>query len=623
MEVKQISESTIKITIKLEDLEEHGMEMADFLVPQEKTEEFFYTILDELEMPESFLDSGMLSFRVTPKPDKLDVFVTKSKVDKNLNFEDLADLPDMDELSQMTPDEFLKTLEKNIFEKSREDIDAVQMLEKAEEEDASEPEEGQEQDRYIYYILRFSDLKNLIAFTKTIHYPVDTSELYKMDQHYYLTILVDIEGRPSRYPAWLLAAMREHDESPSSRAWSLVDCNRCCATSSKGKLLMVTFPLKFIMVLLGTFFIGILLTPLVRILAFKIDAVDYPNARRINKKPMPSAGGLAVVIAFSITSLIMMPTIVQVTFRGETYFDYIWPVVLGGGVVALTGLIDDVKELSPLPKLLGIVVAASLIWLLTDFRLNDFKIPFGGPHLFFPPWLSFILTLIWIVSITNAVNLMDGLDGLVSGVSIISLLTMGVVSYFFLPDHNLFLTLTIFVLVASIAGFFPYNYHPAIIYGGDTGALFIGFMISVLSLQGLKNATAVAVVTPMIILGVPIADTFLAIVRRTLSGQKFYQPDRNHLHHRLLSLGLTHRGTVLVIYGISLIFATISLLLNISSRVGGVLLVIGLLFGVELLAELIEILGPNRTPLLKIMRYIGNSSYREEVRRRWKNKEHK
>ena len=386
---------------------------------------------------------------------------------------------------------------------------------------------------------------------------------------------------------------------------------------------MVTFPLKFIMVLLGTFFIGILLTPLVRILAFKIDAVDYPNARRINKKPMPSAGGLAVVIAFSITSLIMMPNIVQVTFRGETYFDYIWPVVLGGGVVALTGLIDDVKELSPLPKLLGIVVAASLIWLLTDFRLNDFKIPFGGPHLFFPPWLSFILTLIWIVSITNAVNLMDGLDGLVSGVSIISLLTMGVVSYFFLPDHNLFLTLTIFVLVASIAGFFPYTYHPAIIYGGDTGALFIGFMISVLSLQGLKNATAVAVVTPMIILGVPIADTFLAIVRRTLSGQKFYQPDRNHLHHRLLSLGLTHRGTVLVIYGISLIFATISLLLNISSRVGGVLLVIGLLFGVELLAELIEILGPNRTPLLKIMRYIGNSSYREEVRRRWKNKEHK
>jgi len=145
-------------------------------------------------------------------------------------------------------------------------------------------------------------------------------------------------------------------------------------------------------------------------------------------------------------------------------------------------------------------------------------------------------------------------------------------------------------------------------------------MISVLSLQGLKNATAVAVVTPMIILGVPITDTFLAIIRRTLSGQKFYKPDRNHLHHRLLSLGLTHRGTVLVIYGISMIFSLISLLLNISSRIGGVLLVIGLLFGVELLAELIGVLGPHHSPLLNVLRYIGNSSYREEVRQKRKEK---
>ena len=311
---------------------------------------------------------------------------------------------------------------------------------------------------------------------------------------------------------------------------------------------MITFPLKFILVLLGTFFIGVILTPLVRLLAFKIGAVDYPNARRINKKPMPSSGGLAIVAAFSISTLLLMPQIVAVDFFGQTYFDYVWPVVLGGLIIAFTGLVDDIKELSPMLKMGGIVLAASLIWWLTDFRLDDFKIPFGGPFLHFEPWLSYILTVVWIISITNAVNLIDGLDGLVSGVSIISLVTMGIVSYFFLPQHNLFLTLTIFVLVLSIAGFFPYNYHPAIIYLGDTGALFIGFMIAVLSLQGLKNATAVAVVTPMIILGVPITDTFLAIIRRTLSGQKFYTPDKHHLHHRLLSLGLTHRGTVLVIY---------------------------------------------------------------------------
>ena len=219
MEMKQISDTTIKITIKLEDLEERGMEMADFLVPQEKTEEFFYAILVELEMPESFLDSGMLSFRVTPKPDRLDVFVTKSKIDKNLNFDDLADLPDVEELSQMSPDEFLKTLEKNIFEKSKDDMEAVRSLETAEADDNTstsdmESEENSDEltQKYIYYILKFSSLKEAIIFSKTVDYAVNTSELYKMDDHYYLTILVDIEGRPKRYPAWLLALMREHAE---------------------------------------------------------------------------------------------------------------------------------------------------------------------------------------------------------------------------------------------------------------------------------------------------------------------------------------------------------------------------------------------------------------------------
>ena len=313
-----------------------------------------------------------------------------------------------------------------------------------------------------------------------------------------------------------------------------------------------------------------------------------------------------------------MPMIIHKDIWHVSYIRYILPVVVGGSVVALTGFIDDILELKPLPKMLGIVIGAVIVWAFTDFRFDSFKIPFGGPLLHFEPWLSYLLTVIWIVAITNAVNLIDGLDGLVSGVSIISLVTMGIVSYFFLPVPNLFLTMTIFVLVASIAGFFPFNYHPAILYLGDTGALFIGFMISVLSLQGLKNATAVAVVTPMIILGVPITDTFLAIIRRTLSGQKFYKPDRNHLHHRLLSLGLTHRGTVLVIYGISMIFSMISLLLNISTRIGGVLLVIGLLFGVELLAELIGVLGPSHSPLLNVLRYIGNSSYREEVRQKRK-----
>ena len=236
MEVKQINDSTIKITIQLEDLEEHGMEIADFLVPQEKTEEFFYTILDELEMPESFLDSGMLSFRVTPKPDKLDVFVTRSKIDKNLNFEDLGNLPDLDELSQMSPDEFLKTLEKNIFEKSKDDLEAVKSLEAAEADqedsaDSSEEKEEENLDRYVYYILSFADLRSVVSFAKTVDYPIDLSELYKYDSAYYLTILVDLEEKPELYPAWLLAKMREFAED--------TDITRS-VLQEHGRLLLVT-----------------------------------------------------------------------------------------------------------------------------------------------------------------------------------------------------------------------------------------------------------------------------------------------------------------------------------------------------------------------------------------------
>ncbi|HEM6339297.1 TPA: undecaprenyl/decaprenyl-phosphate alpha-N-acetylglucosaminyl 1-phosphate transferase [Streptococcus suis] len=375
---------------------------------------------------------------------------------------------------------------------------------------------------------------------------------------------------------------------------------------------MIPFALKYIMVIITTMVISAIATPLVRFLSFKVGAVDNPNARRINKVPMPSAGGLAIFIAFTLAALWFLPGIVtHVNFHG-TYFDYILPLVVASTIIVVTGFIDDVKELTPAPKMLGIVIAASIIWFFTEFHFDSFKIPFGGPFIIFPTWLSFFLTVLWIVAITNAVNLIDGLDGLVSGVSIISLTTMGIVSYFFLHDSNIFLTLTIFILVAAIIGFLPYNYHPAIIYLGDTGALFIGFMIGVLSLQGLKNSTAVAVVTPMIILGVPITDTVMAIIRRKLSGQKISEADRMHLHHRLLSLGLTHRGTVLVIYAISFIFSLTSLLLNVSSRVGGVLLVLTMGLGVEVLCELIGIFGENRTPLLNVLRFIGNSSYRQE-----------
>lgn len=215
MKMKQISDSTLKITIKMEDLEERGMELADFLIPQEKTEEFFYTVLDELDLPLNFRESGMLSFRVTPKPDRIDIFVTKSDIDQQLDFEDLADFADMDAISQMSPEEFLKTLEKNVREKSLNlgDATAVRHLEeveKAEEDLSYQP--------YIYYILEFSDLEQAVRFAHAVDFEVDTSELYTMQKRYYMTVLVNIENRSKDYPTYILSRMLEHaDDADMSR----------------------------------------------------------------------------------------------------------------------------------------------------------------------------------------------------------------------------------------------------------------------------------------------------------------------------------------------------------------------------------------------------------------------
>ncbi|HHR6666079.1 glycosyltransferase family 4 protein [Streptococcus pyogenes] len=384
---------------------------------------------------------------------------------------------------------------------------------------------------------------------------------------------------------------------------------------------MFSFTIDYVLVLIGALLMSLFLTPLVRFLAFRVGAVDNPNARRVNKVPMPTSGGLAIFMSFLVASLGLIPIASKgAMFFGQTYFSYILPVVIGATVITLTGFLDDLYELSPKLKMFGILIGAVIVWAFTDFKFDSFKIPFGGPLLVFGPFLTLFLTVLWIVSITNAINLIDGLDGLVSGVSIISLVTMAIVSYFFLPQKDFFLTLTILVLIAAIAGFFSYNYHPAMIYLGDTGALFIGFMIGVLSLQGLKNSTAVAVVTPVIILGVPIMDTIVAIIRRSLSGQKFYEPDKMHLHHRLLSMGFTHRGAVLVVYGITMLFSLISLLLNVSSRIGGVLLILGLLFGLEVFIEGLEIWGEKRTPLFNLLKFIGNSDYRQAMLLKWKEK---
>lgn len=362
------------------------------------------------------------------------------------------------------------------------------------------------------------------------------------------------------------------------------------------------FAFKFVMRLFITMIVSLILTPIIKLISFKIGAVDRPGDRRINTKTMPTAGGLSIFLSFSFALLW--------EFRAMIPFDYVWPMLLGAAIVVVTGLLDDIFELTPMQKTLGLTLAALEIYFVAGIKISTVSIPYLG--VFDLGWLGLPMTILWILAITNAVNLIDGLDGLASGVSIISLTTIGIISYFFLPN-SVEVPMVIFTLIAAIVGFFPYNFYPATIFLGDTGALFLGFMISVLSLQGLKNATFITVITPMLILGVPITDTVYAMIRRKFNKQKISSADKMHLHHRLLSLGFTHRGTVLTIYALAMVFSFIALLMNYASNTAIILLIISTGFGIELFIELIGLVGENRQPLMCALKFLGNRRFRQKV----------
>ncbi|KRM06580.1 undecaprenyl-phosphate alpha-N-acetylglucosaminephosphotransferase [Liquorilactobacillus ghanensis DSM 18630] len=340
--------------------------------------------------------------------------------------------------------------------------------------------------------------------------------------------------------------------------------------------------------LLAAGVLAFILTPLVRNLAFKLGAVDKPNARRVNKVPMPTMGGLAIFVAFNLVNFFIM--------RQQYPPQQLWTLFAAELTIIITGIIDDIYELTPKQKLCGITLAALIVYFFSGIRMTTLTLPFLGTINL--GWFSLPVTLIWILAITNAVNLIDGLDGLAVGVAIIALITSGITSYLFLNVTGTYVAIMMFTLVGSLLGFLPYNFHPAKIYLGDTGALFIGFMISVFSLYGLKNATFITIVIPVIILGVPITDTVYAILRRVLNKKPISQADKHHLHHRLMEIGLSHTQTVLVIYGISLIFSCIALLYPFSNLLGSILLTIATLFGLELFVESIGLVGTQRRPLI-------------------------
>ncbi|EPH99609.1 glycosyltransferase, group 4 family [Enterococcus faecalis 13-SD-W-01] len=356
-----------------------------------------------------------------------------------------------------------------------------------------------------------------------------------------------------------------------------------------------------------TILLSLLLTPIFKIISVQLGMVDNPNERRINKVPMPSAGGLPIFFSFVISTLFLFQSIIP-RF-------YILPIIIAASIIIITGVLDDRFELTPKQKSIGILLAALVVYFIANIHIDSVTLPFLG-HIKLG-WLSFPVTIFWIFGITNAVNLIDGLDGLAAGVSLIGLTTIGIIGYFFLHASTVYIPIVIFCLVASILGFFPYNFYPAKIYLGDTGALFLGFMLAVLSLQGLKNVTFVSSISLLIVLGVPVTDTFFAIIRRKANRVSFSTADKKHLHHRLLSLGFTHKGAVLAIYAMALMFSFTAMIMNYTGVIGTIVLVIAMLFAVVLLFELIGLISEKHQVILKTMRFLGNKEYRTQVMQKY------
>lgn len=302
--------------------------------------------------------------------------------------------------------------------------------------------------------------------------------------------------------------------------------------------------------------ISLVITPWVRRLAIKINAMDKPDERKVHRGLMPRMGGLAVYISFAIAALVVCP--INLSLIG---------LLFGGLLIVLLGIIDDTRGLSAKVKLGGQILAAMAVipfGIQMEFITNPLTGGIVALGIFAIP-----LTVFWIISVTNAVNLIDGLDGLAGGTSMIAALTIAAIAW---QQSTVFgstpgmseMAVLALILAGSVLGFLRYNFYPAKIFLGDTGSMFLGYCLAVLAVIGLtKSAAAISVFIPIVILGIPLLDTFFAIVRRCYNHKPIFQPDKEHLHHRLMAIGLSHRQTVLVIYGISFILGGSAYLLNI------------------------------------------------------------
>ena len=294
-----------------------------------------------------------------------------------------------------------------------------------------------------------------------------------------------------------------------------------------------------------TMIFAVLIIPFVKKIAIHIGALDIPNERKVHKKPIPRLGGLGIYLSFLLGYMLFGHESLQMN-----------SILIGSFIIILTGIFDDVNPIKALPKLIGQFVAAGVLVFYGKILLTDITI--FGQYIELGIW-AYPITILFIVACTNIINLIDGLDGLAGGISAIFFLSVIILCFF----QKRFVGLEYLIALISLGstlGFLFHNFNPAKIFAGDSGAMFLGYIIAVISLLGFKTTVVTSIFVPLAILAVPILDTLFAILRRLIHHQHIYDADKEHLHHQLLKMNLSQKTTVLIIYLITALFATASIL---------------------------------------------------------------
>ncbi len=310
---------------------------------------------------------------------------------------------------------------------------------------------------------------------------------------------------------------------------------------------MIVIPFLFVLAI----------TPFIKKVANHVGAMDIPNARKVHNVPIPRLGGLGIYLGFLLGYILFGTMSLRMN-----------AILIGSFIIILTGMVDDINPIPAKVKFLFQIIAASVVAiygqiLLSDLSAFGFYIEFG--------WFSYPITILFIVAIINCINLIDGLDGLAAGLSSIYFITIGIVIVGWKHSFDLDAIIT-FIMLGATLGFLCHNFNPAKIFMGDSGSMFLGYIIAVIALLGFKNVTLTTLLAPICLLAIPIMDTLFAILRRFINKKPIGEPDKEHLHHQLLNLHLSHKTTVLVIYFVDILFALAMLVYMLYDRTVGVII---------------------------------------------------